>query len=168
MSEEKEPNEKRKKFLLKYFEYGLDSFKAHRDVYPECSEAVAKKEHTTLLNKLKKTRYYAEKIQEFQENLNKKAEKNRKKSEAKSQISFEWWTKQLTKIAAIGLGEIEIEKTNKEGKKYKMKHMDLRSASDALDKLAKAFLFYPSEKQKIEISGTGEGGKIEIVRKIIE
>ena len=45
--------------------------------------------------------------------------------------------------------------------------MDLKASSDALDKLAKAFLFYPTEKQKIEISGTGEGGKIEIVRRII-
>ena len=30
--------------------------------------------------------------------------------------------------------------------------MDLKASSDALDKLAKAFLFYPTEKQKIEIN----------------
>ena len=151
MSEE-ELSEKHKAFINFYFEYKLNAFKAYREVYPNCSEKSSVEKSSTLLKKVKKSQYFIEKSQKIAE---------------KSEINFEWWTKQLKKVASIGLGELEIEKTNKEGTKYKTKHMDLKASSDALDKLAKAFLFYPSEKQKLEISGIGEGGKIEIVRKII-
>jgi 4-hydroxy-L-threonine phosphate dehydrogenase PdxA len=149
---EKELSDKHKRFIDLYFEYKLNAFKAYKEVYPKAQEASALTESAKLLKKLRKTSHFI-----------KKTSKNSEKSE----ISFEWWTKQLKKVASIGLGELEIEKTNKEGIKYTTKHMDLKASSDALDKLAKAFLFYPSEKQKIEIYGTGEGGKIEIVRKII-
>ena len=149
---EKELSDKHKAFIDLYFEYKLNAFKAYREVYTNCAERNALGESSKLLKKVQKTQYFIEKTQ---------------KTAEKSEINFEWWTKQLKKVASIGLGELEIEKRNKEGEKYKTKHMDLKASSDALDKLAKAFLFYPSEKQKLEISGTGEGGKIEIVRKII-
>jgi 4-hydroxy-L-threonine phosphate dehydrogenase PdxA len=149
---EKELSEKHKRFIDLYFEYKLNAFKAYREVYPNAAEASALTKSVKLLKEVQKSSYFIEK---------------RQKTSEKSEINFEWWTKQLKKIASIGVGELEIEKTNKEGEKYKTKHMDLKASSDALDKLAKAFLFYPTEKQKIEISGTGENGKIEIVRKII-
>lgn len=149
---EKELSEKHKRFIDFYFEYKLNAFKAYREVYPDCAESSALGQSSKLLKKLQKTQYFIQ--------------KSTKKSE-KSEISFEWWTKQLKKVASIGVGELEIEKTNKEGEKYKTKHMDLKASADALDKLAKAFLFYPTEKQKIEISGTGENGKIELETKIL-
>lgn len=152
MGEEKELSEKHKRFVDLYFEYKLNAFKAYREVYPNAKEESALTESSKLVKKLQKTSYFSQKSQ---------------KNSEKSGISFEWWTKQLTKIAAIGLGEIEIEKTNKEGKKYKMKHMDLKASSDALDKLAKAFLFYPSEKQKIELEHSG-AAQIEVIRKIVK
>ena len=79
---EKELSDKHKAFIDLYFEYKLNAFKAYKKVYPNCAENSALTHSSKLLKKCQKSSYFIEKTQ---------------KTSEKSEINFEWWTKQLKK-----------------------------------------------------------------------
>lgn len=148
---EKELSEKHKTFIDKYFSNGKKAPEAYREVYPKASEKSVKDQCYDLLQKVGKTRYFLEKTEE-----------NRKKLDELHGVNRDFLIKELKEcLQSAKAGDYIQTETGGYTK------IDRTAWLKSVEHLIKMTGEFAETKAKLQISGAGEGGKIEIVRKII-
>jgi phage terminase small subunit len=143
----KELSEKHKAFVNIYVQNGRNASEAYRTVYGEKEGTVANTLGSRLLKKVDKSAYFVEKCLEIEKNHG---------------VSFSWAIQKNKEILEDALLGDEIPTNNGS---YTRK--DRMAALKGVKQITDLFGWEAVTKAKLEISGTGEGGKIEIVRKII-
>lgn len=148
---EKELSEKHKRFIDKYFSNGKKAIEAYSEVYPKASKASVLAQSHFLLKKLEKTLYFLEKTKE-----------NRKKLDEIHGVNRDFLIKELKGcLQSAKEGDYIQTETGTYVK------VDRQSWLKSVEHLIKMTGEYAETKAKLQISGTGEGGKIELETKIV-
>jgi hypothetical protein len=144
---EKELSEKHKAFVNIYVQNGRNATKAYEAVYGKKEGNQATNLGSRVFKRVCKSVYFVEKCLEIEKNHG---------------VSFSWAIQKNKEILEDALLGDEIPTQNGS---YTRK--DRMAALKGVKQITDLFGWEAVTKAKLEISGTGEGGKIEIVRKII-
>jgi len=143
----KELSDKHKAFINIYIQNGRNASEAYREVYGEKEGNSAGSAGQRLLKNVEKHPYFVEKCSEIEKNHG---------------VSFEWAIQKNKEILEDAMAGDEIPTSTG----FYIKK-DRQAALKGVKQITDLFGWEAATKAKLEVSGTGEGGKIEIVRKII-
>lgn len=148
---EKELSEKHKTFIDLYFSNGKDSAQAYKEAGYKCKEEYLYKQSQDLLKKLEKNGYFLEKYAE-----------NRKKLDELHGVNRDFLINELKECLVSAKTGDEILTENGSYTK-----IDRQAWLKAVDQLCKMTGEYAETKAKLQISGTGENGALQVETKII-
>ncbi len=143
----KELSDKHKAFINIYIQNGRNATNAYEEVYGKKEGNQASNLGSRLLKKVEKSVYFVEKCSELEKNHG---------------VSFEWAIQKNKEILEDALLGDEIPTPT--GFYIKKDRM---AALKGVKQITDLFGWEAATKAKLQIEGTGEGGKIEIVRRII-
>ena len=144
---EKELSDKHKAFVNIYIQNGRNASEAYRTVYGEKEGTTANTLGSRLFKRVEKSPYFVQKCSELEKNYG---------------VSFEWAIQKNKEILEDAMaGDLIPTENGSYTKKDRM------AALKGVKQITDLFGWEAATKAKLQIEGTGEGGKIEIVRKII-